>query len=281
MGVPSNGLEDGCDDGHKILSFSYLAAFVLEEAFQFLFLGQFKLVLGNEEAVVHVGGGVFDQGVVFLRAEQEPHRRIVTIGHHVFMIPGYVGVELAEVFMGELVHFELDEDMAFQDTMVENQIHEPSGLSDDDALLPGFEAKAVTEFHQEFMQVVQESIFEVGFADGLPGFESKEFEDVGISDGEFWLGLFGGGVGHVGEFFFIHGKARPLVIQGSNLPFERPHGPIAANALDLVESAFEGVFEGEEFNKVCEGKPLDQSPRIRSKFGNHRFPSLRSCDRWF
>jgi len=77
------------------------------------------------------------------------------------------------------------------------------------------------------------------------------------------------GVGHVGELFFVHGKARALVIQSSNLPFERPHGPVAANALDLVESAFEGVFEGEELNKVGEGKPLDQSPRIRSKFGNH------------
>ena len=170
------------------------------------FVGSSSWYFGNEEAVVHVGDGVFDQGVVFLRAEQESHGRIVSIGHHVFAIPGHVGVELAEVFVGEFVHFELDEDMAFQDTMVENQIHKPSGLSDDDALLPGFEAKAVTELHQEFMQVVQESSFEVGFADGLTGFESKEFEDVGISDGEFWLGLFGGGVGHVGELFFVRWK---------------------------------------------------------------------------
>ena len=189
--------------------------------------------------------------MVFLRAEQESHRRIVSIGHHVFAIPGHVGVELAEVFMGEFVHFELDEDMAFQDTMVENQIHEPSGLSDDDALLPGFEAKAVTEFHQEFMQVVQESIFEVGFADHLTGFESKEFKDVGISDGQFWLGLFGGGVGHVGELFFVHGKARPLVIQSRNLPFKRPHGPIAAQTFDFVKSTFERAVYNDQLFDVA------------------------------
>jgi hypothetical protein len=119
---------------------------------------------------------------------------------------------LAEVFVGEFVYFELDEDMALEDTVIENQIHKPSGLSNDDALLPGFEAKAVTELNQEFMQVVQKSSFEVGFADGLTGFESKEFEDLGITNGEFWLGLFGGGVDHVRELFFVHGKARPLVI---------------------------------------------------------------------
>ena len=44
-----NGLEDGCEDGceygYEILSFGDLTAFGLEESFQFLFRGQFKLVL--------------------------------------------------------------------------------------------------------------------------------------------------------------------------------------------------------------------------------------------
>ena len=127
--------------------------------------------------------------MVFLRAEQESHRRIVSIGHHVFAIPRHVGVELAEMLVGEFVHFKFNEDMAFEDTVIENQIHKPSGLSDDDAFLPGFEAKSVTELYEEFMKVVQQSSFEIGFADGLTGFEPKEFEDVGISDGQFWLGL--------------------------------------------------------------------------------------------
>jgi hypothetical protein len=40
-----NGLEDGCEYGYEILSFGDLTAFGLEESFQFLFRGQFKLVL--------------------------------------------------------------------------------------------------------------------------------------------------------------------------------------------------------------------------------------------
>ena len=81
------------------------------------------------------------------------------------------------------------------------------------------------EFDREFMQVIEESRFEVGFADGIGGFEPKEFEDAGISDGQFWLGLFGDGVRQVGELFFVRRQAGPLIIQSSNLPFERPHGP--------------------------------------------------------
>jgi hypothetical protein len=40
----TNGFEDGYEYGHEILSFGDLAAFGVEESFQVLFLGKFKLV---------------------------------------------------------------------------------------------------------------------------------------------------------------------------------------------------------------------------------------------
>jgi hypothetical protein len=83
-----------------------LTAIGLKEALQFLFSGQFKLAPGNKEAVVHVGDGVFDQGVVFLGAEQKSTRCLVSIGHHVLAIPEHRGVELTEVPVGEFVHLE-------------------------------------------------------------------------------------------------------------------------------------------------------------------------------
>jgi len=104
------------------LSFNDLTAFGLEEAFQFLFSGQFQLIFGNKEAVVHVGDGVFDQSVVFLGAEQQSHRWLASLSHHVLTIPGHIGVELTEVFVGEFVHLEFDEHMTFENTVVENQV---------------------------------------------------------------------------------------------------------------------------------------------------------------
>jgi hypothetical protein len=188
-------------------AFSYLPTFLLEESFQFLLAGQFKLVLGNKKTVIHVGSGVFHQGVVFLRAEKEPHRRIVSIGHHMFAIPRHIGVELPQVFMAEGVHFEFNEDMAFKDAMVENEIHKASGFSYDDALLPGFETKPIAQFQQEFMQVVQEGIFKPGFAYRLAGFEPKKFKDVGIADGELGFGPFSDSVSHFSQFFLV--RRRP------------------------------------------------------------------------
>ena len=81
------------------LSFNDLTAFGLEKTFQFLFPGQFQLVFGNKETVVHVGDGVFDQGVVFLGAEQQAYRRLIALGHHVLAIPGHIGVELPQVLV--------------------------------------------------------------------------------------------------------------------------------------------------------------------------------------
>jgi hypothetical protein len=156
------------------------------------------------------------------------------------------------------------------------QVHKATGLADDNTLLPGFQTKAVTEFHQEIMEIIQERGFEVGLADNFTGFEAKEFKDIGIADGQFRFGLFSDGVGHGGQLFLVKGKAGPLVIQGGNLPLECPNRPIAPYALDFVKCAFQRVCNGEQFNQVSEGEPLHQDPRIRSPFGNHRFPRVGS-----
>jgi hypothetical protein len=213
--------------------------------------------------------------VVLLGAEQEAHGRIVSLGHHVLAIPAHVGVELAQVLVGEPVHLELDQDMALEDAVIEDQIDEAAGLADDDALLPSFEAEAVAELHQERVEVVEERVFEVGFADSVLRPEAEELEDVGIADRELGLGLFGRRVGQPGELGLVGGERRALEVERGDLLLERPHRPVAADALDLVESAFERVFEGDQLDEVREGEPLYQRPRIHPQPGNRRFPNPR------
>ena len=86
--------------------------------------GEFQLVFGDEEPLVHGGERVFDEGVVFAGAEQEADGRVVTVAHDVFLEPGDVGVELADVFVAELVHLQLDEHVAAEDAVIEDKIHE-------------------------------------------------------------------------------------------------------------------------------------------------------------
>jgi len=68
----------------------------------FLFLWQLKQVFGYEEVIVHAGQSVFDEGVVFVRTEQNADRWIITFDHHIFPIPAHIGIELAYIFMAEL-----------------------------------------------------------------------------------------------------------------------------------------------------------------------------------
>ena len=104
-----------------------------------------KLIFGNKEPIVHAGEGVFGEGVVFLCAEQESDGRVVTLDHHMPSIPSNVGIELADVLVGERLELEVEQDMAFQDAVIEDEVYEAMCVADEDALLPSLETKAVAQ----------------------------------------------------------------------------------------------------------------------------------------
>ena len=79
-----------------------------------------------------------------MRAEQDADRWIVARGHHISLIPAHVGFELTHVLMAELGHLQLDQHMALEDAMVKDQVNEPVGFADQDALLSRLEAEAVS-----------------------------------------------------------------------------------------------------------------------------------------
>jgi hypothetical protein len=69
----------------------------IKELLNVLAAGQFKLVFRDEESIRQVGERVFDQRVVFARAQKQADRRIVALGHHVPLEPAHVGVELPKM----------------------------------------------------------------------------------------------------------------------------------------------------------------------------------------
>src|SRR4030042_5847865 len=84
----------------------HLSHLLFNKPLHFLFLRQFQLIFGNEELIIHSCKGVFDERMVFLSAEQNAYRRIIAFGHDVFLVPVYIGIELAEVFMIEFVNLQ-------------------------------------------------------------------------------------------------------------------------------------------------------------------------------
>jgi hypothetical protein len=81
-----------------------------------------KLIFGDKELIVNAGKGVFDQSVILGGAEEDADRRIVVRGHDVASIPAHIGVKLANILVAELHELQFDEDVAFQDAVVEHQI---------------------------------------------------------------------------------------------------------------------------------------------------------------
>ena len=130
--------------------------------------------------------GVFGDGVIALAAQNQPDGRVVVGAAFVFFIHAHIHVHLAHVLVGELVHFKVDQQKAFEMKVVEHQIDEVVAVIGADALLAFDEGKALAQLQQELLQVGDDALFEVAF---LPGFirQVEKVEDVGVAQVMFGI----------------------------------------------------------------------------------------------
>ena len=59
------------------------------------------------------------------------------------------------MLVSELVELELDQHVALEDAVIEDQIDEEIAIANQQALLAGFETEAVTKFKQKLLEPVQ------------------------------------------------------------------------------------------------------------------------------
>lgn len=80
--------------------------------------------------------------------------------------------------MTELVELQVDEHIAAQQAVVEDEIDEEMVLVEGEALLPGLEEKAFAQLQQKLFEPVNDGGFQVGF--GIASFlvKAEEFQDV-------------------------------------------------------------------------------------------------------
>src|SRR5580693_4165578 len=103
--------------------------------------------------------------------------------------------------------------MAFQNSMVEDQINKAVRVADQDTLLPSLETESVAELEQEFLQLVQKLVFEMRFAHHLPRLQAEEFEDIWIADRQTGLRRLGAGVGKRGQLRLVMRQAGTLEVE--------------------------------------------------------------------
>ena len=63
---------------------------------------------------------------------------------------------------------------------------------------------------------------------------------------------------HGGELGFVFGEAAALVVEAGDLAAQFADGPVAADALDLIEAALGGVGDVDQLGKVREREAVDQ-----------------------
>jgi hypothetical protein len=122
---------------------SLVSDLLLDELANFFFFRKCDLAFRDKQFVIHSRKCILDKGLVFLRAEQDPDRGIIAVGHFILLEPVDVRIQLAEIFMGETVNLQLDQDVAFQNPVIKDPVNKAMLPSDDDTFLPGFKANEI------------------------------------------------------------------------------------------------------------------------------------------
>lgn len=228
----------------------------LNEPLQRLDRRQCDEVAGDEKLVIKSAGGVFDLGLVLVRAEQQTDGRLVAFGHHLGLPEVQVEVHLARVAVLEGADFQVNEQVAAEDAVVEDEVEIVVLVADGYAALAGLEAKAGAEFEEEGLQVVEQGGLEVALEVVGLFCEADELQHVGVADeiGDL-RGRFDGLLaGVLDDGLLIGGEAGALVEQGADLPLELADGPAALEAFVLVKCALPRVVEPQKLQKVCPRK---------------------------
>jgi hypothetical protein len=79
-----------------------------------------------------------------------------------------IHLHLAEILMCQLSYFQIDEHVALQKTVVENQIDEEVFFIESEALLTCLEKKSLTKFKKKMLNVFDDRCFEIRFRVGSP-----------------------------------------------------------------------------------------------------------------
>ena len=203
--------------------------------------------MGDEEFLVHAGGGELDFCTVAVAAQEDADGRIVAGAHHVCLEPVDVEIHLTGIRRLEGPDFQINENVAAENAVVEDEVEAVMPASFGHAELAGLKAEAAAQLEEELLQVIQEDGFKLLFGIVRKFGETGELKDVRVAEhvGDGLLRLLLSGTFDDG--FFVFGEAGALVEEGADLPLQLADGPVAAEDFVFVESPLPRVLQADEF----------------------------------
>jgi len=222
---------------------------VFQLGFEFFLGRQVELIFGGENFAVG-REREFNQGIVFTVAEEDADGGGLVGQLHMPIEIIDIHLHLAEVLVREFVALEVDEDIAAEEAVVENEVDSEVVVVEGEAFLAGFEEKALTEFEKEGFELVDDGGFEIGFrVAGVVG-EAEEFENKRIFNkvGGFFDDL--SFAGQAANFVLVSAEGEALVERAGDLALELAHAPLVGGSLDLVETTLFGDIDREQLDIV-------------------------------
>ncbi len=222
----------------------------LQFAAKFFAVGEVELVFLDEELAVHFVGGVFDKQFVLVPSQDDADGRVVAFGVFLGGKVAEIHVHLPDVVVLDFVDFQINEDEAAEDAVVEDEVHPVVGVVERNPVLTTDEGEAFAEFEQEGLEVVAEAGFEVGLGDVVWLGDFKELKDVGVAQeiGGRSDDLALGSKLEDGVLVFSGGEAEEE--GGFLLALQLTDGPFFPEGLLLVKAAFQRIVDLQKFDNV-------------------------------
>ncbi len=200
-----------------------------------------QTVFSGEDLPVFLEHGIAGDGFIFLGAEDEADGGVVAFDFEEVSVEADIAVHLADVLVGELADFEVDEDEAFQEVIVEDEVHEEFIILEDDALLAGDEGESASHFEKEGLEVVHDGLLEFGFVEAGAIGEAEEFENGGGFENAGWV--VGGGLALLADHaFLVAAGEEAFVVEAMNLALEFTNIPTSGDGFLLVKFAGFGLL---------------------------------------
>ena len=169
----------------KILFIQFLKIVQIQFSLQFFLGWHVGHILRSVDLCVAFRQGVTYEHVALVGTEQDADRWIVTFVHLLAGVVVDIHLHLADVLMGEIFCFEIDQDETFQDIIIKHEVDVEMSAFDIEMFLPSNEGKASAKFKQKLLQMIDERLFEIGFIEMLVLRQIEEFQYVGVFDDFF------------------------------------------------------------------------------------------------
>src|ERR1017187_330773 len=148
--------------------------------------------------------------------------------------------------VGDLAEFQIDQHIAAQQAVVENQVHEEVVFVEGEAPLSRLEEEAFAHFQEETLDLADDGGFQVGL--GILGalIQAEELQNQGFLEQVARLGDGLAFAREAANALFVPAEGEALVEARVELALEVTDGPVLFGGLYLVETALVWVLDAEE-----------------------------------